>query len=74
MLRSRRFSAATSSPSLSREQTVRRIVGRPGAFSSLRSGSHVRPLLSAESKRITKIITFPSTRSQVVSDEGQIPC
>ena len=52
-----------------------RIVGRPGVvLISEGPASRVRPLLSAESKRITKIMrNVPVHQIQVGRDEGQIP-
>ena len=59
-----------------REQDlVWRIVGRPGVvLISEGPASRVRPLLTAESKRITKIMrNVPVHQIQVGRDEGQIP-
>ena len=59
-----------------REQDlVWRIVGRPGvALISEGPASRVRPLLTAESKRITKIMrNVPVHQIQVGRDEGQTP-
>ena len=60
---------------VTREQDlVWRIVGRPGiVLISEGSASHVRPLLSTETKRVTKIMrNVPVHQIQVGREEGQV--